>query len=103
MVGIMFNEDAKQLLPEFIVRYNPAFPVGFTKRDPMYAWMQLSMLKKVYVPIVAFVDKTGMFREQYSGADSFFQNPNASTRAALDRLIKFGAAPASARKASPKK
>jgi len=90
-----FNED--MVLPAFIKQFNPPFPVGYAKRNDVYAYLQYSVIetKPVYVPHMVFLDKTGVIRGDYPGEDSFFLNPEKSIREELDKLLKPPATTAS--------
>ena len=90
-----FNEDA--VLPLFIKQFNPPFPVGYAKRNDVYAYLQYSVIeqKPVYVPHMVFLDKAGIIRGDYPGEDPFFTDPDKSVRAELDKLLKPPAAAAS--------
>ena len=83
-----FNED--MVLPTFIKQFNPPFPVGYAKRNDVYAYLQYSVIeqKPVYVPHMVFLDKTGVIRGDYPGEDPFFTDPDKSVRAELDKLLK---------------
>jgi len=83
---------AAQLLPEFLMRFRPAFPVGYTGRATVYDYLQLPSTRPFSVPTYVFIDKKGMIRAQHPGDDPFFQAEDKNTRAMIDSLLKEPAA-----------
>ena len=75
-------------MPEFVRQFQPDFPVGYNDRDTVFAYLQISMLNAGYVPKMVFIDRQGIIRAQYDGADPFFQNEGPNIRAELDKLLK---------------
>ncbi len=94
-VGAAFNDGASQLLPDFLARFRPIYPVGVTPRDTVLEYLQLPSNTPIFVPIFVFIDKKGMIREQHFGnGDKFLDNPDANSRASIEALLKEGAPPA---------
>jgi peroxiredoxin len=97
--GALFNENAQLLLPEFIRKYGPTFPLGHSTPNDVYGFMQLTFMRQWYVPMMAFVDRKGVIRAQYTGADAFFKgNEEANVRGMIETLLKDGGGPASSGK-----
>lgn len=96
-----FNENVQNLLPEFIQRFQPPFPVGWNNNLAVMSYLQHSIIdqRPFYVPHMVFLDRQGVIRGDYPGEDQFFRNPDANIRVELDRLLK----PAAAKKAPPAK
>lgn len=91
-LGAAFNENAQQLLPDFLARFRPIYPIGWTTRDPVLEYLQISPSTPLYVPILVFIDKKGMIREQHLGNnDKFLENQDANSRALIESLLKEGA------------
>lgn len=87
-LGAAFNENAKQLLPEFLGRFRPEYPVGATSRESALEFLQVSSNTPVFVPIFVFIDKKGIIREQHLGNnDKFLDNQDQNTRLAIERLL----------------
>jgi len=82
-----FNDFAPQLLPEFIARFRPLFPVGHASRASVYDYLKLPSTSRFSVPIYVFIDKKGMIREQHNGEDPFFQAEDKNTRALIETLL----------------
>src|SRR5215831_10710018 len=83
-----FNDDARVGLPVFLQQFQPAYPMGWVDRAAALTFMQISILNPGYVPKVAFIDRAGMIQKQFEGQDPFFQDPDKSTRAALEEMLK---------------
>jgi thiol-disulfide isomerase/thioredoxin len=88
-LGAAFNENAQQLLPDFLARFRPIYPIGWTARDPVLEYLQVSPNTPLFVPIFVFIDKKGMIREQHLGNnDKFLENQDTNTRAVIEALLK---------------
>ncbi len=104
MIESAFNDGAQQLLPEFIERFKPPFPMGFNDRAAVLGFLQRSVMdmQRFYVPQMVFIDRRGMIRAEYPGESEFFQGDTPrKIRAELDKLLS--AAPAASKKSVPKK
>jgi peroxiredoxin len=100
-LGAAFNEGAAQLLPDFLARLQPAYPMGTTTRDTVMEYLQVSGATPLYVPIFVFIDKKGMIREQHIGNDDkFLDEQEKNARAVIESLLKE---PGSANKSGRKK
>ncbi len=69
MLGCDFVEDGPVVVPPFIERFKPGFPVGWTSMDKAFKFLQLSLMTPGTVPKLVFIDKKGMVRAQYDGSD----------------------------------
>lgn len=87
IVGVYFEDGAKTRLPNFIARFQPAFPVGTTNQDGLYGWLQLSIMGHYYVPMIAAVDARGTIVEQHTGADNFFRDREGNLKALIERML----------------
>ena len=87
-LGSCFNDLAPQLLPDFLTRFRPAFPVGYTSRETVYNYLQQPSTLPFSVPMYLFIDKKGMVRAQHGGDDPFFQAEDKNTRAMIESLLK---------------
>jgi peroxiredoxin len=83
------DPNAGYLLAGFIKKYHPTFPVGFLDQDQI---IRLGDFDKktphVVVPIFMFVDRKGTVRQQLTGDSPFFKTEEASTRQAIQDLLK---------------
>jgi peroxiredoxin len=106
-LGVAINPEADP--NDFVRRFEVNFPVGKGSREAAYGFLQHSiMAPSFYVPQMVFIDKTGVIRAQYSGADAFLaSNEEANVRGLIEKLLAEGGGPAKAKpapkKATPKK
>ena len=106
VLGSLFNPEAEASLPGFIQQFKPEFPLGWSTKEIVHEWMGISLMKIMYVPVVAIIDKKGTILEQHTGDDTPFMNdPKQSVRARLDALLGPATSKAGAKKttASAKK
>ena len=84
-----FNDDAVATLPEFVERYHPPFPVGYSMQAAVLSYLGHTMIdpRPVYVPHMVFLDRAGMIRADYPGESPFFKDAAANIRRELDRLL----------------
>ena len=80
----------KELLPEFLQKFQPAFPVGYCDRDAVMVYVQYSVLKPFYVPHLVFLDRRGVVRGDFAGESEFMTQPDVNVRTELDQLLKAG-------------
>ena len=89
ILGAAFNDNAKTLVSDFIKQFQPAFPMGWDNHTDVLGFMQISILNPGYVPKVVFIGRGGTIVKQFEGTDDFFKDPEKSTRATLDELLKM--------------
>jgi len=89
-----FDENAAAALPEFLERFHPPFPVGYSTSAAVMAYLQYSIIdpRPVMVPQMVFLDRAGVIRAQYPGESDFFRNVGPNVRAQLDRMLAEPAA-----------
>lgn len=68
MLACDFVEDGPIVVPPFIERFKPGFPVGWTSMDKAFKFLQLSLMTPGTVPKLVFIDKKGLIRAQYDGS-----------------------------------
>lgn len=88
------NGDAATSMREFVERFRPQFPVGWTGEAVARSYMQIPVTggQTLYMPHMVFLDRRGMIRSEFSGESSFFTDSEAGIRAELEKLLKAGAA-----------
>lgn len=59
-------------VPDFVKRFQPSFPVGFTPLGDAQAFLQQPAIFRLMMPQVVFIDRQGNIRAQYAGDDKFF-------------------------------
>lgn len=87
-IAVAFNDLAMMLVPGFISQTGASFPVGYDRRESVFAYLQRPVTMQTYVPIMVFIDRQGMIRGQYIGDDKFFAEPEKNIRATLETLLK---------------
>jgi len=88
---VAWNEDARELVPEFVRKFEIQFPVGYSEWSPIMSYMGFSIFDRPVTPLVVVIDRKGMIRAQTpADGDSNLQN-EAKLRALLDGLLKEGA------------
>jgi thiol-disulfide isomerase/thioredoxin len=93
-LGAAFNEGADQLVPGFVAKFNPSFPVGYTPRATVLEYLQVPSNVPLNVPVLVFIDKKGIIRSEHIGGaadDAFFSNQEKAIRAELESLLKESA------------
>ncbi len=85
------NDNAD--VPGFIRTYNPPFPVGTASGLGALEYMQWPPSQRPLVPLMAFIDRMGVIRAQYSGVDTNFfdDDMDKHIREEVDKLLKEGA------------
>ena len=90
-LAVAWNEGAKQLVPEFIQKFDIKFPVGYSDWNPIMSYMGFSVLDRPVTPLVVVIDRKGVIRAQTpANGDSNLQN-EAKLRILLDGLLKESA------------
>jgi hypothetical protein len=85
-----FNDDAVRSLPEFLQRFAPPFPVGYSTLAAVMSYLQYTVVdpRPLYVPHMVFLDRAGVIRADYPGEGTFFQGANANIRAQLEKMLR---------------
>jgi hypothetical protein len=84
-----FNDLASQQLPAFIQQFPPSFPVGWSTRAAVMAYLRISLMDPhpLYVPHLVFLDRRGVIRAEYPGESEFFKDAAKNVRAELEKLL----------------
>ena len=90
MIEAAINDNPD--VPGFVRTYNPPFPVGIASGMNALEFMQSAAGQRVLVPLMAFVDRTGMIRSQFTGMDSAFfdDDMDKHIRAEAEKLLNEG-------------
>lgn len=103
IVASAIDQDAPAAVPRFIDYMHPPFPVGYDEATAALNFAGYALTRLPRMPIVLFIDRRGMVREQHDGAEPVYfgdqeeQNLGKSVDALLAR-----SKPATA-KAAPRK
>jgi len=86
-------------VPGFVSQFKVPFPVGTAGVIPAWDYLQYPHEKRALVPFLVFIDRKGVIRAQYTGADeAFFDNQQEQhMRDEAEKLLNEGAG-----KAKPK-
>jgi peroxiredoxin len=84
------NDGAAEGLKEFTMKFQPAFPVGWSSREAMLSYLGLSPmdLNATFVPRMVFLDRQGVIRDNFEPGTEFYSNPPVNIRAELEKLLK---------------
>lgn len=80
-------------VPGFIQKYGANFPVGTAAGLGALEYMQWPLSQRPLVPLMAFVDRAGVIRAQFTGVDTTFfgDELDKNIRAEAEKLLKEGA------------
>jgi hypothetical protein len=85
----------------FMAKYRLPFQVGVGNGEKGRAFFEFPMVKPAYVPWLAFIDRNGIIRSQFSGNDSIFKEGTQGLIRQIEQLLKEKPAPPA--KSAPKK
>lgn len=98
VLGAVFDPQAAQGAKQFQEIYAKNYPIGISDQGSVLEFLGLPPTEPYFVPILAFIDKRGTLRSQYIGDETFLNNQEVNIRAEIDKAIKAGEAPATAKK-----
>ncbi len=100
VVGVTFDQGAQARVTGFIQETGANFPVGYSTQGQVLEFLQVPQTEPYFVPILVFIDKTGMVRGEYVGDEKFLAQQEVNIRAEIDKMLHGSAAPAPAAKAA---
>jgi hypothetical protein len=79
-------------VPGFIRQFKVNFPVGVSDGMKAREFMQLAPFMQAFVPLMVFIDPTGMIREQHTGGERDYFSDDFVTqtmhlRASAEKLL----------------
>ena len=84
---VAWNEGAQQLVPEFVHKFEVAFPVGYSEWAPIMSYRGFSVFDRPVTPLVVVIDRKSVIRAQTPAeGDSNLQN-EAKLRALIESLL----------------
>jgi peroxiredoxin len=110
VLGAAFDKDASRQIAQFDLIFAKGFPCGYTTNQAVLTFLQQPATKPPFVPIMVFIDKTGMIRslkmvtedtKPGGPEEAFFQKPEITIRAELDKMLKGEKTSTSAMKTAP--
>jgi thiol-disulfide isomerase/thioredoxin len=72
IVEAAIDQAGDTLVPGFVMRFAPNFPVGFVTYDTSAAYLQHNPMLIMHVPALVFIDRQGTIRAEHEGDDNFF-------------------------------
>jgi peroxiredoxin len=85
------NQGAAADLPNFIKSFQPNFPVGYsTDQVGVLGFLQHPATAIPHMPMLAFIDRHGIIREQYQGIDAMLNDEatqEGNLRAEIEKLM----------------
>jgi hypothetical protein len=88
-VGAAINDEARWDLIRYLNTTSAKFPIGVTPREMAYSFLQENPManKPIYMPQLVFIDRKGVVREQYGGADDYFKDEENNLRKSIKSLL----------------
>jgi peroxiredoxin len=91
VIECAINDGAAADVPSFIKRFQTNFPVGYsTDQLGVLSFLQHPQNAIPHMPMVAFIDRHGVIREQYQGIDALLSDEatqEENLRAEIVKLI----------------
>lgn len=86
-------------IPGFVQRFHPTFPVGTANGTTALEYLQWPPNERPLVPLMVFIDRKGIIRAQYSGADEKFfdDNQDQHIREQAEKLLAEKVGPSKAK------
>ncbi len=63
-LAVAFNDGAKGLVAGFVANNHVNYPVGYSDRDPVLKYLQISPMERLMVPQMMWIDRKGTIRAQ---------------------------------------
>lgn len=63
-IGVAFNDMAAMLVPDFVRDYKITYPVGWSSREPVHAFLQNNPDFSLHVPQIVLIGRKGVIRMQ---------------------------------------
>jgi hypothetical protein len=68
-------------------QFQPTFPVGMANQMDALQFMEISPMIRTFVPYVAFIDRKGMIRAQFTGGDLTDETLDKVLRENAEKLV----------------
>src|SRR3954447_5060346 len=101
-LGVAFNDMSHMLVPDFVRDFKVNYPVGYSTREAVHAFLQHDPTIALHVPSLVFIDRKGMIRHQSLPQNDTTTSTEAFMRETIEKLLKEGSAVAPAKKAVKK-
>lgn len=88
VLSAAIEDGAERNVAGFVNQFKPNFPVGYTPRNSVLEYLQMSLMKPMMMPQLVFIDPKGVIKAQYGGDDDLFKEPaEKKLRAAIEALV----------------
>jgi peroxiredoxin len=83
------DETANRDVRLFLQQVRPTFPIGFAHRSAVIQYLQHTPDRRMMMPQLVMVDRSGMIREQHSGDHPYFEHAmrEKNLRASIEGLL----------------
>ena len=102
-LGVAFNDMAGMLVPDFVRDFKVSYPVGWSAREPVQAFLQHNPDYALHVPQVVIIDRKGMIRVQSQAQGDGVTATEANLRKNIEEMLKEPAPAVSKRSPGPTK
>lgn len=87
-IGLAIDAGAGTRISEFARNHATTFPVGVYPDPDARKFIQVSLMTRMLMPQLSFVDRKGMIRDHRGAEDSaFFSNEEKNVRAIVNKLL----------------
>ena len=99
VLGCAIDDMASMYVPDFVKKFQPAFPIGFSRRDPVLAFLQHPVMLRLMMPQLVLIDREQVIRAQYAGDYPIFEGDReGNLRAVIEPLLESAARSAKKRR-----
>jgi peroxiredoxin len=104
VIASAIEDMASLAVPDFIKKFQPGYPVGFSPRNLVLDYLQHPVMFRLLMPQVVVIDRKGIIRTQLAGDDKFFDKAEQEKnfRELLEPLLKEGTVTPAARRKKAK-
>jgi hypothetical protein len=81
--------NGRYLIGPFVARYRPPYPVGYIDKDAIIKLADVPQGVRPMAPIILFIDRWGMVRQQFYGNDTIFKDAGKSLRYMCQGAMKM--------------
>ena len=92
-LAVAFNDGAKDAVAGFVASNHVNYPVGYSERDPVLKYLQVSLLERLMVPQMLWIDRKGVVRAQtpQGGDESMLEE--SYYRSEIEKLLAESGGP----------
>jgi peroxiredoxin len=87
-LGVAFNEMSHMLVRDFVRDFKVNYPIGFSTREPVHAFLQNDPKHSLHVPQMVFIDRKGVIRHQSLAQADSQTSTEPFMRKMIETLLK---------------